>query len=237
MKRGVQFVNGVKSENRSQPKKKQKSKQFFQSGGKHTLFVGQLPFDCTKEILIQHFGAYSLRDVKLMTDKKTGKFRGIAFLELGDEKSMQLALKKNGSKIGQLLSTYMAGTNLCVMLRVTQAVEKSMWSKKEGALEAETKATGREKERGVGATGRGKGGKVLASVAKAARARARAAGIQTSYRMFTGTDLTTFLQPHPQLCLQSQWQRGFPSRSWVRPCPRDMVPSCLLIWMVLIGKK
>ena len=50
----------------------------------HTLFVGQLPYDCTKEDIQAHFRDGGVTgDVKIrnVDGSKTKKFRGIAFVE------------------------------------------------------------------------------------------------------------------------------------------------------------
>lgn len=108
MKRSSKVVDGTarenkkpKTEQQKQPKKRSSGHKQYGGGGRYTLFVGQLPYDCTKETLVQHFAAYSVRSVRLVTDKKTKKFRGVAFVEVADENALELALKKNGSKIGK----------------------------------------------------------------------------------------------------------------------------------------
>ena len=64
-----------------------------------TIFIGQLPYKCTGEQIKEHFrkGGAGEVTLRLLTDKKTKRFRGIAFGEVRDEKSMRFALRLHHS--------------------------------------------------------------------------------------------------------------------------------------------
>ncbi|PVV02027.1 hypothetical protein BB560_003530 [Smittium megazygosporum] len=65
---------------------------------RYLVFVGNLSFDSTKDELKQFFKATDPTDVRLITDKNTGKSRGFAFVELGSSEALQKALKYHGMK-------------------------------------------------------------------------------------------------------------------------------------------
>ncbi|KAF9110076.1 hypothetical protein BGX27_006828 [Mortierella sp. AM989] len=60
---------------------------------KFIVFVGNLPFNITKEQLEKHFEACGkISSVRVQTDKVTKKGKGFAFMEFSDVESMQKAL-------------------------------------------------------------------------------------------------------------------------------------------------
>ncbi|KAG0318798.1 hypothetical protein BGZ99_005448 [Dissophora globulifera] len=63
------------------------------------VFVGNLPYNITKEQLEKHFENCKITSVRIQTDKVTGKGKGFAFLELPDVDSMQKALFFNKTLI------------------------------------------------------------------------------------------------------------------------------------------
>jgi len=69
---------------------------------KFCLFVGNLPYEVTKEEVGEHFK--SLKDgliaVRIMTDKKTGKGKGFGFIELRNDGAYKAALKLHKQKMG-----------------------------------------------------------------------------------------------------------------------------------------
>ena len=70
----------------------------------HTLFVGQLPYDCTKEDIRSHFrdgGVTGDIKIRMLTDRKTKKFRGIAFVEFSSSRQMALGLRLHQSHFGE----------------------------------------------------------------------------------------------------------------------------------------
>lgn len=71
-----------------QPKKKVKSIHL-------TLFVGQLPYSATRETIKKHFHESGDIEVRMMTDKKTNKFKGTAFIEVKDSKALGAALSRH----------------------------------------------------------------------------------------------------------------------------------------------
>ena len=51
-----------------------------------SIFVGNLSYDVTEQNLNTAFAEYgTVRQIKLPTDRETGKMRGFAFVEMGDE--------------------------------------------------------------------------------------------------------------------------------------------------------
>ena len=66
-----------------------------------TLFIGRIPLDVTPEELIREFSIYGqLERVRLVTDEKTGKSKGYAFLVYERERDMKAAYKDaDGMKI------------------------------------------------------------------------------------------------------------------------------------------
>lgn len=51
-----------------------------------TIYVGNLSFEVTSEDLQEVFAEYgTVNSVKLPTDRETGRMRGFAFVELGEE--------------------------------------------------------------------------------------------------------------------------------------------------------
>ncbi|KAG0025536.1 hypothetical protein BGZ82_009970 [Podila clonocystis] len=67
---------------------------------KFIVFVGNLPFNITKEQLQKHFeNCTNITSIRVQTDKVTGKGKGFAFLELGTAEAMQKALYFNKTLI------------------------------------------------------------------------------------------------------------------------------------------
>ncbi|MBI4369327.1 MAG: RNA-binding protein [Elusimicrobia bacterium] len=66
------------------------------------LFVGNLPFDTTEETLRNAFAAVGQVDnVRIITDRNTGRSRGFGFVEMTDAAAAQAAIEKlNKSKLG-----------------------------------------------------------------------------------------------------------------------------------------
>ena len=66
------------------------------------IFVGNLPFDITEQEIRDKFaecGAVS--NVKMLMDKFSGRFRGIAFVTMDDETQAQSAVQAlNGAELG-----------------------------------------------------------------------------------------------------------------------------------------
>ncbi len=66
------------------------------------LYVGGLPFEFTTEELRELFGAYTLTDAIVITDKFTGKSKGFGFVEMEDDAQATDAIEKfNGSQVGR----------------------------------------------------------------------------------------------------------------------------------------
>ena len=69
------------------------------------VFAGQLPFYSTDREVRSHFegGGCSVKAVRLLTERGTGKSRGIAFVELVDKDSFESALLMHKSQLGHKL--------------------------------------------------------------------------------------------------------------------------------------
>ena len=78
------------------------------------LYVGNLSFDTTEADLREHFGrSGTVSEVKVMTDRDSGRPRGFAFVEMGTDAEANKAITQLG---GQAL----AGRTL----KVSQAQER-----------------------------------------------------------------------------------------------------------------
>ncbi|KAF9907766.1 hypothetical protein EC991_010636 [Linnemannia zychae] len=67
---------------------------------KFIVFVGNLPFNITKEQLEKHFESCGkISSVRVQTDKATGKGKGFAFMEFPEAEAMQKALYFNKTLI------------------------------------------------------------------------------------------------------------------------------------------
>jgi len=62
-------------------------------GARFIVFVGNLPYTATQELLQTHFKKIEPVSIRLLTDKETGKSKGTAFVELKDWDRMNTALK------------------------------------------------------------------------------------------------------------------------------------------------
>ena len=65
------------------------------------VFVGNLSFDATREEILEVFGAAGrVVDVKVPTDRETGRARGFAFVEFESDEAAQAAIAKlNGQSV------------------------------------------------------------------------------------------------------------------------------------------
>lgn len=66
------------------------------------IFVGSLPFETTQEELAAAFEKFgTVNNIKMLTDRETGRFRGIAFITMEDVAQGQAAIKAlHGSEMG-----------------------------------------------------------------------------------------------------------------------------------------
>ncbi len=63
------------------------------------IYVGQISFQCTEkdlETLFEQFG--SISDIKIISDRETGRSRGFAFIEFDDTQSAEDSLKLHDSQ-------------------------------------------------------------------------------------------------------------------------------------------
>jgi len=60
-----------------------------------TLFVGQLPFNATEAQVRKHFAEAGEITLRMLTDKKTKRFKGTAFIEVKDSKALGAALSRH----------------------------------------------------------------------------------------------------------------------------------------------
>ncbi|MGH7350990.1 MAG: RNA recognition motif domain-containing protein [Candidatus Methylomirabilales bacterium] len=67
------------------------------------VYVGNLPFDVDADQLRTLFaeGGHEVRDVKIVTDRDTGRPRGFAFVEMGSQEAAQAVITSlNGRDVG-----------------------------------------------------------------------------------------------------------------------------------------
>jgi RNA recognition motif-containing protein len=68
------------------------------------LYVGNLPYDTDEDSIKTFFeggGARQVRQVKIVTDRDTGRPRGFAFVEMADDAQAQSAINElNGQSLG-----------------------------------------------------------------------------------------------------------------------------------------
>jgi cold-inducible RNA-binding protein len=66
------------------------------------IFVGNLPFDASEDALRDLFSAFGeVQQVRIMTDRDTGKSRGFAFVEMAqDEDAVKAIGALNGKEFG-----------------------------------------------------------------------------------------------------------------------------------------
>ncbi len=67
------------------------------------LYVGNLPFDVDETQLRTLFqeGGREVSEVKMITDRETGRPRGFAFVEMGSQADVQAAISSlNGREVG-----------------------------------------------------------------------------------------------------------------------------------------
>ena len=58
-----------------------------------SIYVGNLSYQVTKEDLEEVFGEYgSVKRIHLPTDRESGKFRGFAFVEMGNDAEEESAI-------------------------------------------------------------------------------------------------------------------------------------------------
>jgi cold-inducible RNA-binding protein len=67
---------------------------------KYKIYVGNLSFNTTQEELESEFSQYGdIEEVRLISDRETGRSKGFAFISYKTEDAMEAALKKNGEEI------------------------------------------------------------------------------------------------------------------------------------------
>ncbi len=67
------------------------------------LYVGNLPFEVDESQLRTLFtgGGRSVTEVKMVTDRETGRPRGFAFVEMGSQEDANAAIRElNGTELG-----------------------------------------------------------------------------------------------------------------------------------------
>lgn len=82
------------------------------------LFLGNLQFDVEEHDIVAFFGQRPVREVKIITDRETGKSRGFAFVELETHEAAEEAI----AELNGLDMTSPSGRTRTV--RVSEAHEK-----------------------------------------------------------------------------------------------------------------
>lgn len=90
-KRNVDRCNSARNKFRYNPAIDEKIK----SNPHRTVFIARLDFNTTEETLFEVFGRYgSIRSLRLVTDTKTGKSKGYAFVEFTEESETKTVLRE-----------------------------------------------------------------------------------------------------------------------------------------------
>ncbi|KAF1323878.1 H aca ribonucleoprotein complex subunit 1, partial [Globisporangium splendens] len=82
-----------------------------------TLFIGQLPYNATEQKIREHFREAGDIEVRMLTDKRTKKFKGTAFIEVKDSKALGAALSRH--------HTLMSGRRINVEMTASGGGNKS----------------------------------------------------------------------------------------------------------------
>ncbi|UCH64104.1 MAG: RNA-binding protein [Fidelibacterota bacterium] len=65
------------------------------------IYVGNLPFSTTESEIRTLFEEYgTVREVNMITDRETGRFRGFGFIEMEDEEADTAISKMDGVEFG-----------------------------------------------------------------------------------------------------------------------------------------
>ena len=65
------------------------------------IYVGNLPFTATESEIRTLFEEYgTVREVNMITDRETGRFRGFGFIEMDDEEADTAISKMDGVEFG-----------------------------------------------------------------------------------------------------------------------------------------
>ena len=65
------------------------------------IYVGNLPFSATESEIRTLFEEYgTVREVNMITDRETGRFRGFGFIEMDDEEADTAISKMDGVDFG-----------------------------------------------------------------------------------------------------------------------------------------
>lgn len=66
--------------------------------GQLTVFIGNLPFECTQGDIDALFQGLNVEQVRLIHDREEGTFKGFGYVEFSDEESLNTALGYNNSE-------------------------------------------------------------------------------------------------------------------------------------------
>eukprot|EP00644_Phytophthora_capsici_P013438 jgi/Phyca11/548576/estExt2_Genewise1Plus.C_PHYCAscaffold_290216 len=88
--------DGVEEKPRQKKQKNDEEEKPFSRKSIHlTLFVGQLPYRATEGMIRKHFAESGEIKLRMLTDKKTKRFKGTAFIEVKDSKALGAALSRH----------------------------------------------------------------------------------------------------------------------------------------------
>jgi len=64
------------------------------------IYVGNLSYNTTDHELEEFFGQYgSIKEIKLITDRETGRSKGFGFITFDDQQAAQASLQANGLEL------------------------------------------------------------------------------------------------------------------------------------------
>jgi nucleolar protein 6 len=90
---GRKPAKSSKAKTKSTGKQKTDDEKVSKTAARFIVFVGNLPYDATKEQVERHFEKLGTVSVRLSTDKATGRSKGFAFVEFDGYDKMKTCLK------------------------------------------------------------------------------------------------------------------------------------------------
>jgi len=65
------------------------------------VYVGNLPFSVTEDEIKEFFNdCGNVADIRIITDRETGRSKGFGFVSFEDENGFKIALEKNNQEMG-----------------------------------------------------------------------------------------------------------------------------------------
>eukprot|EP00127_Corallochytrium_limacisporum_P007396 Clim_evm15s250 gene=Clim_evmTU15s250 len=110
------------------------------SGPPYVAFVGNIPFQLEEENLHQFFEKSQIKNVRIPTDRETGRIKGVAFVEFEDVESLRNALQLDGNVL--------LGRSVKVDLAEGEQTDRER--SRGGGIGSDSRYSGRDDERTAG---------------------------------------------------------------------------------------